>query len=128
MGGLSTVWGSGVLPFCDADTLDWPVSTSDLAPHYRAVLEFMPISGARDALEAEFPLFSDRVADLRPSRQAEAFFRDVGRRRAMLERAGITAGRAGWLSTPPPTRCWVGRPGALWPLPLWLPLPPHLQQ
>jgi choline dehydrogenase-like flavoprotein len=94
LGGLSTVWGAGMLPFHDADMRDWPVSAADLAPHYRAVLSFVPLAGARDALEAEFPLYTDRVADLRPSRQAERFFRDVVRHRPALERAGITVGQS----------------------------------
>jgi choline dehydrogenase-like flavoprotein len=94
LGGLSTVWGAGVLPFCESDIRDWPISADDLGPHYRAVLSFVPLSGARDALEREFPLYTDRVAELRPSRQAEEFFRDAGRGRNALERAGITVGRA----------------------------------
>ena len=93
-GGLSTVWGAGMLPFSDADTADWPIAAAELAPHYRAVLSFVPLAGARDALEAEFPLHTDRLAALRPSRQAEAFLRDADRGRAALERAGITVGRA----------------------------------
>src|SRR5258708_11522486 len=42
-GGLSTVWGAAVLPFSAEDIADWPVSITDLGPHYRASLEWMPL-------------------------------------------------------------------------------------
>lgn len=93
LGGLSTVWGSGILPFCDCDMADWPISASDLAEHYRALFSFMPCAAARDDLERHFPLYTEQIADLRPSRQAALFFRDVERRRESLEQGGITVGR-----------------------------------
>lgn len=94
LGGLSTVWGSGVLPFHDSDTSDWPIDSADLAEHYRAVFSFMPCSAARDDLERHFPLYADRVANLEPSRQAHQFFGDAGRKKLRLDRGGITVGRS----------------------------------
>lgn len=54
-GGLSNLWGSALLPYRAADMAGWPVSADDLAPHYRAITDFLPVSGAGDALEALFP-------------------------------------------------------------------------
>lgn len=54
-GGLSNLWGSAVLPNRQADIADWPINEADLAPHYRAVAEFLPVAGVADDLEALFP-------------------------------------------------------------------------
>ena len=94
LGGLSTVWGSGILPFCDADMEGWPISAADLDEHYRSVFSFMPCAAVRDDLERQFPLHVNQFADLRPSRQAELFFRDTDRGRENLRRSGITVGRS----------------------------------
>lgn len=49
-GGLSNLWGGAVLPYRQQDIADWPVNITQLAPHYAAVAEFMPVSGAKDGL------------------------------------------------------------------------------
>lgn len=54
-GGLSNLWGSAILPYRAADMAGWPISAADLAPHYRAIARFLPVSGAADALEVMFP-------------------------------------------------------------------------
>lgn len=92
-GGFSTVWGSCVLPYLEEDLADWPVSQAELAPHYRAVTRWMPLSARSDDLEAELPLYCDAPQPLRPSAQAQALMRDLERSRARLGRAGI---RFGW--------------------------------
>lgn len=45
LGGLSNFWGSAVLPWPKDDMASWPVTGADLADHYRAVSEFLPIAG-----------------------------------------------------------------------------------
>ena len=89
LGGLANVWGGALLPNGAADTADWPVSPDDLAPHYRALHEFMPLSGTRDSLEEVFPLYGDPY-DLPPSRQAAALMEDLARRPV----AGLRFGRS----------------------------------
>jgi ferredoxin len=93
-GGLSTVWGAGMLPFHRDDIADWPFPAEELDPHYRAVLSFVPLTGARDSLESDFPLHCERVGDLQPSRQGQAFLADAHRAERRLTRAGITIGRS----------------------------------
>lgn len=58
VGGLSNLWGAAVLPYQAKDISDWPVAAEELARHYRAVSDFMPIAGKADLLEALLPAFS----------------------------------------------------------------------
>ncbi len=75
-GGLSTAWGAAVLPAHNSDMEDWPIRQADLAASYRRVLSTMPLSAARDDLEAAFPLFRDDIAPLALPQQAQAALRD----------------------------------------------------
>ena len=94
-GGLSNVWGSAVLPFRQSDIDEWPITTLDLAPHYQAVSEFMPISGQVDALAQVFPAFSmhDKSA-MQPSPQAEIMLARLNTVRDRLAAAGVHFGSA----------------------------------
>lgn len=93
VGGLSTVWGAGISPYASEDIADWPVSSSDLDPHYRAVLGFVPLAGVRDALAERFPLHVE-PAELRVTPQIESLLDDLRRGDARLRSAGVVAGRA----------------------------------
>ncbi len=94
-GGLSNLWGSAVLPNRAADIADWPITAEDLAPHYRAVAEFMPISGRVDALQTLFPAvpMQDR-APLTPSPQAERMMAHLDQHKTGLAKLGAHAGAA----------------------------------
>ena len=76
LGGLSNAWGGALLSNCQRDMADWPVSQADLAPHYEALHEFMPLSGCRDELERAFPLYTDPV-ELPLSQQAALLLQDL---------------------------------------------------
>jgi len=91
-GGLSSVWGSAILPYVQNDLDEWPIRAEDLAPAYRAVLEYMPLAGRRDDLESVFPLFSDHFAPMPLSRQAASLLDDLGRRKLELNRKGVLFG------------------------------------
>ena len=93
-GGLSTVWGSAVLPYLQRDLEDWPITQQDLEPGYRAVFRWMPLAARRDDLEADFPLYSDRYTPLPMSRQAQGLLADLERRRDKLKAEGISFGVA----------------------------------
>jgi choline dehydrogenase-like flavoprotein len=72
VGGLSNLWGAAVLPYAAQDMAGWPITADDLAPHYAAVTEFLPVAGGRDRLEALFPTLSMRGrTPLPPGPQAE---------------------------------------------------------
>lgn len=93
-GGLSTVWGAGLLPFHESDFDDWPFGVSELEPHYRDVLSFVPCAACPDDLADMFPLFCDAPQDFKPSRQAEEFFRDTARAKDHLRKRGVRVGRS----------------------------------
>ena len=93
-GGFSNVWGAGVLPYTDDELDGWPVSRTDLAPHFRAVLDVMPLAGHRDSLEEAFPLYTDRLNILHMSRQAECFLADLEHCSAELRQRGFAFGRS----------------------------------
>lgn len=93
-GGFSNAWGATCLPYLAADIADWPISVSELAPHYEAVLSFMSLSATRDNLEAAFPLYSTRYRPLRPGRQAAALLQDLHARQSALNAAGILFGQS----------------------------------
>jgi choline dehydrogenase-like flavoprotein len=52
-GGLTTMWGANVFPWRRNDFAGWPVQLSDLEPHYKAVLDFMPLAAAEDDLTTD---------------------------------------------------------------------------
>lgn len=92
-GGLSTVWGTSVLPFAQADMHGWPISADDLAPHYRSVLGFMPVSQTVDALEEFFPTYAPGD-DMPTSAQALALLAKLNQNAVSLRRKGIVFGRS----------------------------------
>lgn len=94
-GGLSNAWGAAVLPYRQEDLADWPLSAADLAPHYRAVDRFMPVSGQSDDLAGLFP--EQDCRDLKPlpqSLQARALLERLQRHHAKLARTGVFFGAA----------------------------------
>lgn len=91
-GGLSTVWGSAILPYRQCDIEDWPISIKDLEPGYRAVLQWMPISARNDDLSQLFPLYTDQCTSLPTSRQAAAVLADFQRHRTRLNAHGVYFG------------------------------------
>jgi choline dehydrogenase-like flavoprotein len=94
LGGLSNVWGSSILPYRQEDMAGWPVSLSDLAPHYRKIMEFVPATAVPDRLEGILPSYSSRQAPLEPSRQGRALLDDLERAHQSLSEAGIHFGRS----------------------------------
>ncbi|MGC3957997.1 MAG: NAD(P)-binding protein [Verrucomicrobiota bacterium] len=94
LGGLSTVWGSAMLPYAQQDIADWPITTEQLAPHYRAVVETTGLAAAHDELEELFPLHTETFGQLNLSRQAQTIQAAMTRNHAALRIAGFRHGRA----------------------------------
>ena len=92
LGGLSNVWGSAMLPYREDDMQGWEVTSSELAAHYRAVLEFTGLSATKDDLETLFPLHAERAVPLRLSRQAKSFLATLTEHRDRLRAQGMTFG------------------------------------
>ena len=91
-GGLSNVWGASVLPYRTEDMSDWPITASDLAPHYRAALAMMPFAARHDGLEEQFPLYHDNPGMLSGSSQAEALLSDLELTASQLSARGVRFG------------------------------------
>jgi ferredoxin len=93
-GGFSTVWGAQVMPFSRSTFERWPISWQDMEPHYRAVLDEVPLAAETDDLADEFPLIN-RNSDLPPlGPRAVAVLRRYAQHRTTLRASGVTVGRA----------------------------------
>jgi choline dehydrogenase-like flavoprotein len=93
LGGLSNVWGSSLLSYRQQDMDHWPVSLDEIAPHYRAVMDFVPSTAIADRLEDILPTYSSQNNPLSPSRQGSALLDDLERGHQPLRDAGIHFGR-----------------------------------
>lgn len=93
-GGMSSVWGAAILPYSEKELNGWPVTVSELAPHYQSLFSFLPLSAEKDDLEKFLPLFSTPTQSLKLSKQAEAFLTDLQQSRSSLNKQGIHFGKA----------------------------------
>ncbi len=93
-GGFSTVWGAQILPFPPAAFAGWPISFSDLAPHYKAVLSEIPFAGEIDDLADLLPLFVNPRALPPLAPRTEMVLNAAARCRTQLRRLGVTVGHA----------------------------------
>ncbi|MBT8423096.1 MAG: hypothetical protein KJP03_08275, partial [Gammaproteobacteria bacterium] len=93
-GGLSNAWGASILPLSERDLRDWPLRAADLAPHYAAVLQWLPHAQSADDLATDYPLHSDHEQPLEPSPQARELIADVSAARDLLSEHGINFGRS----------------------------------
>ena len=119
VGGLSNLWGTAVLPFVESDTRGWPVRAADLASHYRAVLDILPVSGRTDALAERFAagLPAD-ATPVPPSLQAARLLDRLDRAAPSLARLGFVAGMARQAVAPGCRRCGLCLAGCPWRL-MW---------
>ncbi|MEI8341946.1 MAG: GMC oxidoreductase [Verrucomicrobiota bacterium] len=93
-GGLSNVWGSSLLPYCQADIPDWPINLTDLEPHYRAIMDFMPCTNGTADLEAILPSYSSQKNSIELSTQGASLLDDLDRYNRRFKEDGILYGRA----------------------------------
>jgi choline dehydrogenase-like flavoprotein len=91
-GGLSNVWGAALLPFRREDTEDWPVAATELENAHAAVLDMLPIAGARDDLAQLFPLPTRHLHTPRSGKQIERLMATLARNRVKLARRGVMFG------------------------------------
>lgn len=91
-GGFSNIWGAAILPACEDDITDWPISIEALAPYYEEVLRFMPLAGRRDRLASRFPLYNNNPTYLGNSHQARRLLDHLTLNRKSLKENGIIFG------------------------------------
>lgn len=93
-GGFSNVWGAQLMPYTAASIRDWPLSVSDLEPHYRAVLEEVPLAGAADDLAEDFPLLGTPQPLPDGAPRTQMVLRSYGRHRDRVRSHGVKVGNA----------------------------------
>lgn len=93
-GGFSNIWGAQVMPFSRSTFERWPIAWEEIEPHYKAVLQEVPLAAESDDLAETFPLLgpSQGLPPLAP-RTIEVL-RRYDRHRAALRGQGVTVGRA----------------------------------
>ena len=92
LGGLSNVWGAGVLPYTDRDISGWPIGASDLNEGYRAVFDFIPYAAEEDELSERYPLVGVPDGPLLRSQAGEALLARLRRHGPALAGAGYHFG------------------------------------
>ena len=93
-GGLGNVWGAAVLPYHEHSLRDWPIDGRDLRGAYAQVAKYMPLSGKRDHLESDFPIYSESLSALERSPQTNLLISALEKRRTALCSRGVQYGRA----------------------------------
>ncbi len=93
-GGLSQVWGGGVLPFSEDDLAGWPIGFNELRPHYAPVLRLIPYAADDDDFDGAHPLHAGTIPALQLSRTSQAFLDHVTRHRDALHARGVTIARS----------------------------------
>jgi choline dehydrogenase-like flavoprotein len=71
-GGLSNVWGAGVMPYGDRELEGWPIGSGDLVAASAAVLDFIPYAAEEDELAQRYPLLVKPDGPLLRSAAGEA--------------------------------------------------------
>jgi choline dehydrogenase-like flavoprotein len=92
LGGLSNVWGAGVLPYTEDDLRGWPIGVGELRDAYRAVFSFMPYAAEEDELAERYPLHAVPDGPLLRSQVAEQLLARLRAHAAPLARAGYHFG------------------------------------
>jgi choline dehydrogenase-like flavoprotein len=93
-GGFSNVWGAQAMPW-SAPTFDqWPIKWSEMEPHYRSVLDEVPLTGVDDDLSELFPLLVNVQDPPTLAERSRVVLDRYGARRAAMRAQGITVGVA----------------------------------
>jgi choline dehydrogenase-like flavoprotein len=93
-GGFSNVWGAQTMPW-SAPTFDqWPIKWSEMEPHYRSVLQEVPLTGVDDDLSELFPLLVEAQDPPKLAGRSRMVLDRYKTRRAAVHAQGITVGVA----------------------------------
>jgi len=93
-GGFSNVWGSQIMPFTASVFRTWPVSMSEMEPHYRAILRQIPFAGEVDDLANLFPVLGRPAPLPKASARTARVLAAYARNRRVLNGLGVTLGKA----------------------------------
>ncbi|HUB71339.1 MAG TPA: hypothetical protein VL984_13035 [Acidimicrobiales bacterium] len=93
-GGFSNVWGAQMMPFSSSSFRDWPVRASEMAPHYRAICDHVPVAGEHDDLAEIFPYAAAPQPLPLLAPRTVMVMGNYSRHRASLRRRGVIAGHS----------------------------------
>jgi choline dehydrogenase-like flavoprotein len=93
-GGFSNVWGAQVMPFSRATFDRWPISWNEFEPHYKAVLQEVPLAAEQDDLDDLFPVLGPARALPTLAPRTTEVLRRYELHRGRLRRQGVMVGRA----------------------------------
>lgn len=93
-GGLSNVWGAGMLPLAKDDFDRWPFRREALEHGYTQVARHVPVAGTADALSSFYPYYGPPRESLRLSRQAKHLLAKFDKSNGRLQERGFLYGRA----------------------------------
>jgi choline dehydrogenase-like flavoprotein len=93
-GGLSNLWGRLMMPLCQEDMRDWPISEDALKPYYSRVLEYVPLAGRKDRLEQLLSLHTECPGPMELSGQADLLDKHMHRHAQALESRGFHFGQS----------------------------------
>ena len=93
-GGFSNVWGSQIMPFTASVFGTWPVSMSEMEPHYRAILAQIPFAGEVDDLADLFPVLGRPAPLPQASARTARVLAAYARNRRALNGLGVSLGKA----------------------------------
>ncbi len=93
-GGFSNVWGAQIMPFSKGTFERWPVTLTEMEPHYRIALNEMTLAGDEDDVSELFPLMVTARRLPPMARRTERVLGRYQKRRALIRSHGITMGRA----------------------------------
>lgn len=94
VGGFSTVWGAQIMPFSRSTFDRWPFGWKAIEPHYRAVLEEVPLAGEEDDYAEYFPLLNARSPLPPAGERTTAVLERYRLRRLEIRAKGVLVGKA----------------------------------
>ena len=93
-GGFSNIWGAAIMPFCQNDILDWPLSFKKLEKYYKEVVKIFDVSGKEDSLSKYFPLFKKNLFNLSFNEQGNAIYNFLKKNEKSLRKNGFFFGKS----------------------------------
>jgi choline dehydrogenase-like flavoprotein len=104
LGGLAAGWGAGVIPFHESDFSGMPISSEDLAPHYKAVAERVGVSGDMEGIRQLFDDFGPVMPPRELDSNAESMMKRFIQKREQFNMRGFFLGPATMAITTQPHR------------------------
>jgi len=94
MGGFSNIWGAAIMPYNKNDIDDWPISIKKLQKYYKEVVKIFDISGQKDNLSNSFPLFKNKLINLKFNKQGEDIYNFLKKNEKILKKKGFLFGKS----------------------------------